>query len=231
MFGKTSLASSLILRSPCRAYWTQACRLHDLCLPVVQSYHHVISSCVFICAVPSSSLVWPSVIGGRGLTLGHCCMRFAPNNDALLLARPWITAHAAAAAAAAAATITPDRLITGSPAGRRACLCLVGMQCSVSDVFCRRRSSCSQCFRRARWKHRRRSATNSQVRSDLDTPYFVIRPHRNITYVHAACCYRPSSVVCLSVCPSVTLVSPAKRLNRSRCHLGNGLGWAQLSMY
>ena len=64
-----------------------------------------------------------------------------------------------------------------------------------------------------------------------DTPYFVIRPHRSITYVHAACCYRPSCVVCLSVCPSVTLVSPAKRLNRSRCRLGNGLGWAQLSMY
>jgi len=29
-------------------------------------------------------------------------------------------------------------------------------------------------------------------------------------YVDAACCYRQSSVVCLSVCLSVTIVSPAK---------------------
>jgi len=40
-------------------------------------------------------------------------------------------------------------------------------------------------------------------------------PHRSTTtYVDAAYCYRPSSVVsrsvCLSVCRSVTLVSPAK---------------------
>jgi len=34
----------------------------------------------------------------------------------------------------------------------------------------------------------------------------IIRPHRSTTYVDAACSYRPSSVVCLSV----TLVSPAK---------------------
>jgi len=31
--------------------------------------------------------------------------------------------------------------------------------------------------------------------------YFImIRPHRSITYVDAAFCYRPSSVVCRSVC-------------------------------
>ena len=43
-------------------------------------------------------------------------------------------------------------------------------------------------------------------------------PHRNTTYCDAACRYRPSGVVCLSVdlsvslsvCRSVTLVSPAK---------------------
>jgi len=38
----------------------------------------------------------------------------------------------------------------------------------------------------------------------------IIRPHRSTKYVDAAYCYRPSSVVCLSVCLSVTLVSPAK---------------------
>jgi len=27
----------------------------------------------------------------------------------------------------------------------------------------------------------------------------IIKPHRSTTYVDAACCYRPSSVVCLSV--------------------------------
>jgi len=35
-------------------------------------------------------------------------------------------------------------------------------------------------------------------------------PHRSNMYVDAACCYRPSSVICRSVCWSVTLVSPAK---------------------
>jgi len=38
----------------------------------------------------------------------------------------------------------------------------------------------------------------------------IIRPHRSTTYVDADYCYRPSSVVCQSVCRSVTLVSPAK---------------------
>jgi len=38
----------------------------------------------------------------------------------------------------------------------------------------------------------------------------VIRPHGSATYVDAACSYRPSSVVCRSVCLSVTLMSPAK---------------------
>jgi len=39
-------------------------------------------------------------------------------------------------------------------------------------------------------------------------------PHRSTMYIAAAYCYRPSSVdcqsVCLSVCGSVTVVSPAK---------------------
>ena len=36
----------------------------------------------------------------------------------------------------------------------------------------------------------------------------IFRPHRSTTHVDAAYCYRPSSVVCLSVCVSVQ--SPAK---------------------
>jgi len=40
--------------------------------------------------------------------------------------------------------------------------------------------------------------------------YIVIRPHRSTTYVDLAYCNRLSSVVCLSICLSVTLVSPAK---------------------
>jgi len=33
----------------------------------------------------------------------------------------------------------------------------------------------------------------------------IIRPHRSTTYVDAAYCYRPSNVVCLTVCQSVGL--------------------------
>jgi len=35
---------------------------------------------------------------------------------------------------------------------------------------------------------------------------FGIRLHRSVTYIDAACCYRPSTMVCRSV----TLVNPAK---------------------
>jgi len=35
----------------------------------------------------------------------------------------------------------------------------------------------------------------------------IIRPHRSTTYVDAAYCYWPSSVVCHSVCLSVCLTS------------------------
>jgi len=51
---------------------------------------------------------------------------------------------------------------------------------------------------------------------------FIIRLHRRTTYVGVAYYYRPNIVVCRSV----TLVSPAKRLNRSKCRLGCGLGCA-----
>jgi len=38
----------------------------------------------------------------------------------------------------------------------------------------------------------------------------IITPHHSTTYIDAAYCYQPSSVVCLSVCLSLTLVSLAK---------------------
>jgi len=44
----------------------------------------------------------------------------------------------------------------------------------------------------------------------LLSPLVIIRPHRTTTYVDAAYSYRPTSVVCRSVCQSVTLMSPAK---------------------
>jgi len=50
------------------------------------------------------------------------------------------------------------------------------------------------------------------------------------TYVDAADCYRPGSVVCQSVCRSVAIVSRAERLSRSRCRLGWGLGWVKRTM-
>jgi len=61
----------------------------------------------------------------------------------------------------------------------------------------------------------------------FDQFWTIIRPHRSTTYVDAAYCYPPSSVVCRFV----TLVSPAKRLNWSRCRLGWGLGWAEETTY
>jgi len=42
------------------------------------------------------------------------------------------------------------------------------------------------------------------------TACIIIRPHRSTTYVDAAYCYTPSSIVCWSVSLSGTLVSPAK---------------------
>jgi len=58
----------------------------------------------------------------------------------------------------------------------------------------------------------------------------ISRPHRSIMNVAAACCYGWSSMVCQLVL-SVTIVSPAKRLDQSRYHLGCGLWWALETMY
>jgi len=60
---------------------------------------------------------------------------------------------------------------------------------------------------KTRWLKRSLNSTQGQRRRSIDQIRFpIIRPHHRTTYVDAACCYRPSSVVCRSV----TLVSPAK---------------------
>ena len=66
----------------------------------------------------------------------------------------------------------------------------------------------------------------------------IIRSHRHTTYIGAACCYRPSSVVCQSVCHSHedmlddTLPWVVQKwLNQLRCLSGCGLGWAEVSMF
>jgi len=55
----------------------------------------------------------------------------------------------------------------------------------------------------------------------------IITPRRSTTWVDAAYCHRPRSVVYRSVCRSDTLASLQKRLKRSRCRLRWELGWAQ----
>jgi len=57
------------------------------------------------------------------------------------------------------------------------------------------------------------------------SPYCTfIRPHRSIklTYIYAAYCYRPSGMVCRSVCRPVTLVSPIEMLFGLRARVGPG---------
>jgi len=69
----------------------------------------------------------------------------------------------------------------------------------------------------------------SDVLKDIDVCSLritCIRLHRSATYLDVTCCYRVSSVVCMS-----TVVALQKRLNRSRYGLGSGLGWAQGIMY
>jgi len=60
----------------------------------------------------------------------------------------------------------------------------------------------------------------------LATVALLFRPHRSTTYVDAAYCYRPSSLVYLSVCLSQWWAMQ-KRLNWWRCRLGLGLEWAK----
>ena len=56
------------------------------------------------------------------------------------------------------------------------------------------------------------AASSTFVSSDFKAlyKYCIIRPHRSTTYIEAAHCYRPNSVICRSVSLSITEVSPAK---------------------
>jgi len=66
---------------------------------------------------------------------------------------------------------------------------------------------------------------------------FHFRPHR--THGVQRCgllleMWCGQCVVCVSVCllvATVSTVSPTKRMNRSRCRLEYGLGWAQGTMH
>ena len=59
--------------------------------------------------------------------------------------------------------------------------------------------------------------------------YVIFRPHR-MHSIDAACCYACYVVVCVCVCLKHWWALQ-KRLNRSRCYLACGLGWAQGTMY
>ena len=73
----------------------------------------------------------------------------------------------------------------------------------------------------ANWRNLANTSEPSECGADaalcqiILTTCFFFRPRRSIMYINAAYCYRRSSVVCQSVCLFVTVVSPAKRLNRS----------------
>jgi len=50
----------------------------------------------------------------------------------------------------------------------------------------------------------------SGAKCDAGCLVIIIRPHRSTTYVNAAYCYRPSSMVCPSVGLPLTVVIPVK---------------------
>jgi len=65
------------------------------------------------------------------------------------------------------------------------------------------------------------------AKSDVYDCLIIIRPHRHTTDVDAAYCYRPSSMVCLSV----TVVSPAKTAELIEMLFGLRTRVAQGTMY
>jgi len=60
---------------------------------------------------------------------------------------------------------------------------------------------------------------------------FLFSSHRSTTRICRCGLLLPIEQRGLSVGLSVILVSPAKRLNLWRCHLGWGLGWAHGTMH
>ena len=56
----------------------------------------------------------------------------------------------------------------------------------------------------------RTSATTVNLQHYRTLEMHITRPHHRTMYADEAYCYRPSSVVCLSVCQSVTIMSCAK---------------------
>jgi len=64
------------------------------------------------------------------------------------------------------------------------------------------------------------------------TDHEAHKRRRNSRVVMSTDSYRLSSVVCRSVCRSVTIQWAAhKRLKRWSCSMGSGLRWAQRTMY
>jgi len=64
-----------------------------------------------------------------------------------------------------------------------------------------------------------------------NTAQLISRPHLTTMYMRPIVADGVAWCVCLSAGRSVTILSAAKRLNRSRCRLGCGLRWAQGTMY
>ena len=76
---------------------------------------------------------------------------------------------------------------------------LSGHSLNGSDLFVHLNTDC---FRHTTKPLRRNSGCVRKTRSERcgRSTQYSFRPHRSTTYVNAAYCYRPSSVVCLCVC-------------------------------
>ena len=73
----------------------------------------------------------------------------------------------------------------------------------------------------------RTSATTVNLQHYRMLEMHITKPHHHTMYTDAAYCYRPSSVVCLSVCLSQSrALQNLLNQSRYRYHLGCELGWA-----
>jgi len=78
------------------------------------------------------------------------------------------------------------------------------------------------------WPHQRETCGSYRLDCS-ETIWFIIRPHPSTTYLDAAYCYRPSSVVCLSVCHDREPAKTAEPINVF-WDVDSG-GHAQVTMY